>query len=87
MKIRVLFAVAVLTLPAVESEAKGPFSRLPFRPTQRVTKPEAKALATQTALRRLSKDPQEMTRCYGVSVLVREGLADVNRSKFVRQPN
>lgn len=87
MKIRVLFAIAVLTLPAVESDAKGPFSRLPFRSTQRATKPKTKALATQTALRRLLKDPQEMTRRYGASVLVREGLADVNRSRFVRQPN
>lgn len=85
MKIRVLFAVAVVALWAAEMDAKGPFSRKGFRGFQRTAKTQKSN--PRAAVKRLLKDPQEMTKRFGPSIVIRHELADLDRSKFVRQPN
>ena len=87
MNIRVLFVVVVLAAPAVKIDAKSPFSFKPFRSIQRLANPKTTAFPAQAALKRLLNNPHEMTRRFGPSILAREGLANVRRSRFVRQPN
>jgi hypothetical protein len=85
MNVRVLFAIIVFAVIAVEIDAKGPFGRNPFRGLQRSA--QARALATQAAAKRLLKNPKQMTKRFGPSILVRKEFTDTERSRFVTQPN
>lgn len=85
MNVRVLFAVMIFTMIAVEIDAKSPFGRNLFRGIQRSA--QARALAKQAAAKRLLKNPVEMTKRFGPSILVGNEFAATERSRFATQPN
>jgi hypothetical protein len=86
MNIRVLFAIAVVSMFAAEVQARSPFGRARDvgRYVQRAVLPNR--ASQRPATKRISRNPVEMTRRFGPSILIREELADSAASKFVTQP-
>lgn len=86
MEIRVLFAIAVVSMFAAEIQALSPFDR-----ARDVGRYVQRAVLTNRASQRpatkgISRNPAEMTSRFGPSILIREELADTATSKFVTQP-
>ncbi len=79
---RTLLVVAIAAFVVAESSASGPFD---WRRTLR--RSTSSARAAKPALSRILRTPEELTKRYGPSILIREPEPTAKKSKFVRQPD
>lgn len=82
MNIRVLIAIIVVAFVAVEIQARGPFgrSRNMRQSIPRQTQP------SQPTTQNFSRNPEEMTKRFGPSILIRKESVATDSPKFVNQP-
>ena len=88
MKIRVLASMAVVTMFVADAQARSPFGRSwnARRNVTRQAKPQQRPTAKQLAIRQILQNPEEMTKRFGPSILIREESIKVENERFVTQP-